>query len=220
MITRPTFLFAPKHGIADSMALRILPIGDSITYGTGSSTGNGYRLDLLMSLPSNHVEYIGTQIGGTMKNPQNEGYPGAIIDEIANASKPALAGHPNLVLLLAGVNDINRETDIPGAPRRLAALVEQIFAACPETVVLVAELTPFPDRQQEIDDFNAGMALYIDEMIAWDKHVVRVKMDLTKDQSTDGLHPNDAGYARMAECWLKGIESAEKKKWFVKPDNI
>lgn len=31
---------------ADGSNLRILPVGDSITVGVGSSDGNGYRLDL------------------------------------------------------------------------------------------------------------------------------------------------------------------------------
>jgi lysophospholipase L1-like esterase len=222
MTIRPHLLF--KDAAITPTPLRIMPVGDSITYGLGSTTLNGYRQPLLQLLPSRRIEYIGSQKSGTMKNPENEGYGGAIISEIANASLPTLAQHPNLVLLMAGVNDINRETDIPGAPRRLAKLVEGIFEKCAEAVVVVAQLTPFPDRQAEVDELNAGIARFVNEMIAWGRHVVMVRMEecLTspKEHLADGLHPNDAGYEKMAECWVKGIESAETNGWIVKPADI
>jgi len=222
MTIHPHLLFKDDPApTTTSVPLRIMPVGDSITYGLGSSTLNGYRQPLLNLLPSRTITYIGAQKSGTMKNPENEGYGGAIISEIATSSLPTLAQHPNLVLLLAGVNDINRNNEIPGAPRRLAKFVETIFEKCAETVVVVAQLTPFPDRQDEVDELNAGIERFVNEMIAWGKHVVLVKMEecLTdpREQLVDGLHPNDKGYERMAECWVRGIESAEANGWIVKP---
>jgi len=214
-------LFPIKNPVAHPTPLRILPIGDSITEGYYSTTGNGYRLDLLHLLSSRQAKYIGTQKSGTMENSEHEGYGGAIISEIAERSRTALTMRPNIALLLAGVNDINRQTDVPGAPKRLMALVEQILTACPDAVVLVAQLTPFWYRQEEINVFNDEIELYLKEMIASGRHIVMVKMDSLKDiDMADGLHPNDFGYARMAENWLKGIKTAEKKRWIVPPVEI
>lgn len=44
--------------LENGINLRILPLGDSITWGYGSTDGNGYRLDLLNLLAGNDVQYI------------------------------------------------------------------------------------------------------------------------------------------------------------------
>ncbi|KAL9627089.1 MAG: hypothetical protein Q9204_006817 [Flavoplaca sp. TL-2023a] len=35
----------------------------------------------------------------------------------------------------------------------------------------------------------------------------------------DGLHPNDAGYQKMADIWLKGIQEASNKGWIQAPNS-
>jgi lysophospholipase L1-like esterase len=107
-----------------------------------------------------------------MADPHNEGHPRAIVSEIANYTKPSIPEQPNLVLLMAGVNDINRNTDLAGAPGRLAALVEQIFEVCEETTVVVAQLTPYPSKQGQVDDFNKAMAPLINQKISSGRHIV------------------------------------------------
>ena len=73
--------------------LLILPLGDSITFGYGSTTGNGYRQDLLTLLQSTYenastssnttqytnITYIGSILSGTKSNNANEGHSGATI---------------------------------------------------------------------------------------------------------------------------------------------
>ena len=51
-------------------ALRILCVGASITFGVGSTDGNGYRRDLrdLLEHAGSTVHYVGTQSSGNMKN--------------------------------------------------------------------------------------------------------------------------------------------------------
>lgn len=50
--------------------LRILPLGASITWGTGSTTGNGYRKPLYDELKKNgfEVEMVGSKEHGNMKD--------------------------------------------------------------------------------------------------------------------------------------------------------
>jgi hypothetical protein len=60
--------------ISNGVNLRILPLGDSITYGAGSSDGNGYRLALQNMLSGNNVQYVGSQHSGSMANNSNEGH--------------------------------------------------------------------------------------------------------------------------------------------------
>ena len=62
-----------RNAIAGGVALRILPLGDSITYVEGSSSGNGYRLALYNLLHAeNEVNYIGRVKSGTMADNANE----------------------------------------------------------------------------------------------------------------------------------------------------
>jgi lysophospholipase L1-like esterase len=90
------------RSLADGVTLRMLPLGDSITWGFQSSDGNGYRLDLKNLLSGNQVIYVGSQQSGSMANNENEGHPGALIDQIATYAQASLPDRPNVVLLMAG----------------------------------------------------------------------------------------------------------------------
>jgi len=81
------------------LTIRFLPLGGSITYGLGSSHGNGYR-DALHKLlePGNTVDFIGSVKAGQMSDNDNEGHSGWTIDQIATAGKytQALPALPNV----------------------------------------------------------------------------------------------------------------------------
>lgn len=79
----------------------------SITHGSGSSAGNGYRDDLYNLLANDGmvVNMVGSQKGGTFHDPDNEGYPGAILSEIHDKGQAAMpVQRPNIVTILAGTN--------------------------------------------------------------------------------------------------------------------
>src|SRR5215471_17654223 len=68
----------PRSG-ATSTGIKIMPLGDSITYGEGSTTGAGYRLQLWNELRARGfpVEFVGSvQTGPTSFDRENEGLPG------------------------------------------------------------------------------------------------------------------------------------------------
>ena len=74
--------------------LRIMPLGDSITYGSGSTATAGYRGPLWTSLKNAgyEVDYVGTQTGNQPTgiddfDPDHEGYPGW---RVSHASKGLL----------------------------------------------------------------------------------------------------------------------------------
>lgn len=212
--------------------LRILPIGDSITWGLGSSTGNGYRAPLLKLLTGSNslatmkprIQYIGSQHSGDMDNNNSEGYGGAVIDQIAEhvyASK-TLVQQPNLVLLMAGTNDMILELKVSTAADRLGAMIDSITAACPDVVILVAQVTliidPWGDAGSRATDFNATIPAMVEGKRRAGKKVAVVSMDaVTEDDLSDGLHPNDRGYEKMADAWFAGYQNAVKRKWVVDP---
>ncbi|KAJ3499558.1 hypothetical protein NLG97_g229 [Lecanicillium saksenae] len=212
-----TSLLTQKRSLSNGAALRILPLGDSITWGYSSSDGNGYRQDLLNMLSGNPVQYVGSQRSGSMANNFNEGHPGAVISEIADYASLSVPSKPNIVLLMAGTNDCNKPEDPAGAPARLGSLIDKCIAAYPDAVIIVAKLTPIASAtsQANVDNFNAAVPGVVASRLSQGARILTVDMGafVTVGQLADGLHPNDAGYAKMASAWFGGLEKAASNGW-------
>ena len=69
----PDVSLLKRSTVAPGVELRILPLGDSITFGFGDPDGNGYRLPLLNDLSGSKVLFVGDQASGTMSNNENAG---------------------------------------------------------------------------------------------------------------------------------------------------
>ena len=203
----------------NGLNLRIMPLGDSITYGYQSSDGNGYRQYLLTALTGNSVNFVGSVKAGTMADNNNEGHSGALIDQIASYAYLSLPERPNVVLLMAGTNDMNNNVDPDNAPARLSALIDEILAACPDAVVIVAQIIPAanPDTFARLVTYNARISLIVNQKQTAGKHVVKAWMPLTNDDLIDGLHPTDIGYSKMANGWLDALMRAGAKGWIGQP---
>lgn len=208
--------------IQNGIPLLILPLGNSITWGYGSTSGNGYREPLLTLLsPPNPVTYIGSQHSGNMSNDANEGHPGALISQIATYANNSLYLRPNIILLMAGTNDMNIDYEVDTAPQRLVDLVDECVTACPDAAVLVAQLTPIlnASAQARVEAFNGAFPPLLEHMVGAGKKVLVVDMEnyVTVEDLVDGLHPGDLGYEGMARAWFDGIQTAAEKGWIEKP---
>ncbi|MFE2071061.1 FG-GAP-like repeat-containing protein, partial [Streptomyces sp. NPDC059467] len=204
--------------------VRLLPLGDSITYGYGSTTSSSYRAELwkLMNNEGETPTFVGSQVSGQLPDPYSEGYPGWRIDQIAGITDKALATyHPTVVTLHAGTNDMNQNYQVDTAPARLNALVGQILADDPGVTVLVAMLVPSKDPtiQARIDAFNAQVFDLLDARMAQGEKVWVAGMgDIDPDGDlADTLHPNDNGYLKMAASFNNGIFVAAAKGWLIPP---
>jgi lysophospholipase L1-like esterase len=209
----------------NEIPLRILPLGNSITWGYGSTSGNGYRQPLLSLLsPQTNVTYIGSEHSGNMSNNANEGHPGAIIYDIAIYSRRSLGFQPNVILLMAGTNDIWANIKVDEAPDRLGTLIDLCVQACPEAVVLVAQLTPIgnPEIQVRVDTFNAEIPSLVGQRRLQGKKVAVVDMEsyVAVEMLMDGLHPNDEGYKGMSTAWYHGIRKAAEMGWIHQPLDV
>ncbi|KAL8691435.1 MAG: hypothetical protein Q9218_003337 [Villophora microphyllina] len=219
----------PRHPIVKGLDLRVLPLGDSITWGQGSSDGNGYRLALatMVRADGNNITYIGQVESGNMTNNQNEGHRGFRIDPIGDAGKPDFPERPNVVLLMAGTNDIIVGADVPNAPERLGTVIGDAVAACPDAAVLVGTLLPLvhpKDNPQltsnDTEAFNTGLQDVVKEYEHEGRQVAVVNMTRVTDNyinATDGTHPTDEGYALIAAAWHDGLVAASEKGWIQKP---
>ncbi|MCU1659328.1 MAG: ricin lectin [Pseudonocardiales bacterium] len=191
--------------------VRIMPLGDSITYGVGSSTGSSYRAalwDRLVGQAGYAVDFVGSQRSGALPDTDNEGHSGWRIDQVASNVDGWLAAYqPDVVLLHIGTNDMNQNYQPDTAPQRLGALLDQILVDRPAAAVLIAKIVPSSDStiQSRITAFNAALPSVVAPRGS------RVKLvDLSVLSSADladRLHPNDNGYARMAVRWYSALET-------------
>ncbi len=213
---------SPAHG-QTSANLRIMPLGDSITAGAQSTTQDGYRGPLSTALAGQIgiLDFVGTQIDGSMADPDNEGHYGYRIRDLAPLTNASLNNYkPNVVLLDAGINDLGKNDDIPNAPSRLASLIDQILSAEPDATVLVAQLIINGDAtlESERETFNSQLPAIVQARANAGKHVALVDMSaLTLSDLSGTLHPNDSGYQKMANAWDASIEQALASHWIADP---
>jgi len=99
------------------ISLRIMPLGDSITWGNLSSIGNGYRGELAAYLDWTNLDFVGSKIGGQMADNDNEGHSGSFLADIKSYALLSVAARPNVILIHAGTNDMDLKTSPqpPGA---------------------------------------------------------------------------------------------------------
>jgi lysophospholipase L1-like esterase len=204
-------LAPPARASVTTRPIRVMPLGDSITYGVGSSTGSSYRADLwrrLVTQAGYNVDFVGSQQSGSLPDTDNEGHSGWRIDQIAASVDGWLATYqPDVVLLHIGTNDMNQNYQVDTAPQRLGGLIDKVLADRPTATVLVAKIVPSLDAtiQSRINAFNAA----VPDVVA--ARGVRAKLVdlsvLSAADLNDTLHPNDNGYLRMSVRWYTALES-------------
>jgi lysophospholipase L1-like esterase len=191
---------------------RIMPLGDSITFGDGSSHGGGYRRDLWHALANAgyDVDFVGSERDGALPDPDHEGHPGWEIDDITEQVVGWLiVWRPTVVLLHIGTNDLDRDADVRGAPGRLGALLDTILRTAPGVTLYVSSISPVRSAvvQRRIDTYNVEVPRLVAERARAGHrvHFVDIAGLLTIADLADDLHPNDQGYAKMAGAWFNAL---------------
>ncbi|HEY8981439.1 MAG TPA: ricin-type beta-trefoil lectin domain protein [Streptomyces sp.] len=214
---------ATPASAAPDTPLRVMPLGDSITWGVGSSTGNGYREYLWNRLAADGhpLDFVGTVRGGSMSDPDNQGHSGYRIDQIAALADSTLTRYrPNVVTLHIGTNDLQGASEVDSAIARLRSLVGQVTAAAPDATVLLASLVISTSSSEERwrGTYNQAVRRIADDARAAGKRVAFVDMGgLTTADLADPLHPNDAGYQKMADAFHRGVQAADSAGWLRNP---
>ncbi|KAH8820735.1 SGNH hydrolase-type esterase domain-containing protein [Xylogone sp. PMI_703] len=205
--------------------LRALPLGASITFGTGSTDGNGYRENLRKQIVNagGHVNYVGSKTNGNMSDNQVEATPGDRLDQIQVKARLSLQPFmPNLVIIHAGTNDCIQNFSTATAPERLGDLIDEVLGTVPGTVVLVSTLIPNKVASTEacIQVFNAALPSVVKERTDAGKPVYLVDMHsgiITTADLSDDTHPNDEGYVKMANIWYGGLQQIFARCWLTPP---
>ena len=138
----------------------------------------------------------------------NRGVNGERTDEIAaRFERDVLAHAPDVLILLAGVNDVYQGRDVATVQAQLLAIYARARDA--RLPIVACSIVPYdtatPDQNSRMHTINAwirdtasstpGMA-YCDTRAA-----VASRDDIDRlFETPDGLHPSPAGYRRMAEA--------------------
>ncbi|MCJ1444656.1 MAG: hypothetical protein MMC23_005158 [Stictis urceolatum] len=200
----------------------MLVIGDSLTWGFGSTDGNGFRGPLLGEFIGNTAYFIGSQQKGEMYYNFHEGRPGERLNTTLENAAWALSIRPNVILLHIGSNDIIYSDDIGTAPHRMDMLLRGIWQHCPDATLLVARIGPINNTEFAVryEQFNDEVTILVEAWKDCGAHIFM--LDLTKgldltQHFVDSNHPNNEGYKIMARQWYKGILKAYKKGWIEPP---
>lgn len=216
-------------------ACKILPFGDSITFGMGSESAGhgGYRVHLFeLAVGDNrNITFVGSstaQDNGGPSGPEmvaglpfpraNEGHSGWRISTGVNpindrVPSPALDDDPHIILLHIGTNDATMDSGATMASN-LATLMDNIIMHAPDALLVVAQIVPFPmsdfgaDANARVDAYNALIPDLVQERSASGNHVILADLNTGYDNAdfADPVHPNKAGYDFMAERWYEVIK--------------
>jgi lysophospholipase L1-like esterase len=185
-----------------------LGLGDSITYGDGSSDGLGYTMKL--------QNLLGPHFGRA--EVKSWGRPGDSSAETAEVTTKTLGWfNPAYTLILLGTNDWQDQScqSRPAASCYTVASLREIVRDVKrwDSLPVLGTIPPVnPARAPEsrnrwFDDMN----VLIKAMAAQEQVAVA---DLNAEMKTapslssvfsDDVHPNDAGYQLLAQAWFKAI---------------
>jgi len=226
---------APQAVLACPSPLAVMPVGDSITYGIGSTgagtdgTGGGYRKPLLDTLNTAgiNINYVGSQTAPDIPGFDNEheGLPGVATDAFANGILSRLrTNHADIVLIHLGTNDVSiNDTDPTTDLDPLLDKIDQYESEENVTVtVILAQIINRPCdlanpsnncdiRYNQTSTLNDNIAALVQSRVGDDIRLVNMEDDAgfsyaaTSADFSDDKHPSNAGYAKMAAVWFNEL---------------
>jgi lysophospholipase L1-like esterase len=225
-------LFFPQRGHAvactDALLSRSIPprpvvaFGDSITWGylaTRNCVPEDDRsvLPLIDHVPRRHDSSYPADLSRLLGVPVlNFGLNGERTDAgLKRFRKMLSAAHPSSVIILEGVNDLLQGRRPQDVVARLRQMVEAAHASRATPILVTLLPTSDPRIKGEIASVNAGMrelapsinAVLVDVHPAFESAHPFESFYRQPNGSMDGIHPNDAGYKRLAETIAKALQA-------------
>ena len=214
---------------------RVMPLGDSITEGTGTPQVGGYRGPLYSSLRANGFAF--TPVG-----PRTQGSSAMASADRPHAGQPAwnvasltfgqaslpdrgnvsqwMADHaPDVVLLMAGTNDSAEYKNNPAGMRtRYNELLDAIFAVDPTVQVHMASIpkanSSFGAHYLHHLAHATNISVMVPEIVLErqlaGRSIYYVDMFSALNPDTDladFVHPNAQGYAKIASRWDQSLQA-------------
>jgi CubicO group peptidase (beta-lactamase class C family)/lysophospholipase L1-like esterase len=185
----------------------LMPLGDSNT------NRLGYRPTLYFELTDRgyDINFVGSRsdsISSGSHDRDHEGWSGFTTTDIAsNLNGWLLANPPDVVLLHIGTNDLSA-VSVSEAITGLGSVLDTAYAVDPDITIVLAQIVNRQTFSQDTADFNDQMVGLVQSRLAAGFKILLVDHEsalLYPDDMSDLLHPNDTGYAKMADVWFEGI---------------
>lgn len=227
------YMHHPDVSAADEV--RIMPIGDSITFGYGEDGGYRKYLDYALNEKGIAFDMVGPEGPDTASfnykgqsyryDNNHAGYSGYTIKQQYPIpswgenglyeklqSKDAIKNHqPDIVLLIIGTNDMTANRAMSDCANDLHTLVDYMLADLPEESVIfmgsIPEFTAYGGNAQRVANYNSTVKEVAE---SYGDRVcfadVHGCLNGTADLASDNLHPSGAGYEKMGQFWAGVIE--------------
>jgi lysophospholipase L1-like esterase len=210
--------------IAYGQAVKIMPLGDSLT--SGYRQYASYRYDLWFDLidAGFEVDFVGsltTTYSGdpnpdlypnylTTFDRDHEGHSGAITNDLAFLARSVSARHqPDIVLLWVGVNDIwaDGAGGVTQATFRMRDIIEGLRAGVPGVTILLALNPPYGRENAEfVEPLNEAVAGVAAELDSPQSAIILVDLYTGynfESMTWDNVHQNRAGEEWVADKWFE-----------------
>ncbi len=224
-------------------AVRIMPLGNSITEGVvGSSNETGYRrtLDSLLNAHLYNFDFVGSQQDGIPNDfdKDNEGHGGwhahhlnfswlSIDDSVYSW---LTKNTPDYILLHIGTNDLGELTAFSQDPNQtslqqvndVSSILDSIDKFESDNAVVIPVFlariinrtddatTTTVNETDTTTAFNLELQQMADNRIAMGDKIIVLNQEAAlqyPDDLSDGIHPNDNGYNKMAYKWFTTLNS-------------
>lgn len=193
-----------------SKTWKIMPVGNSITAGEGSSSGNGYRQILFNNLSNSgyDIEFV-----GPYGAPYNGFYQaGAKIEQFLpggdlNITTQLNTYFPDIVLVQLGTNNTGHDaygpyTDANSMSGKMYKLLQTISQHQNVRYILFCKIIPKianGNEEPKIRQYNAELEkFFFDNPPSDNLTIVDMYSAVSVSQLVDGVHPNNSGYQNMA----------------------
>jgi lysophospholipase L1-like esterase len=192
--------------------VRIMPLGSSSTVGVGGSAEAGFRGPLEALLDRRGIAYdmVGSQHSGPawLRDRDHEGHGGWTMARM----QPLVAGwvarqRPDLVLLQVGTNDLIAGASAQVTAQRLDTMLSTIGAMSHAYVIVVGVWAPLPGHPLARAQYARLAQAVVARHRAAGQHTTFLDTGrlLGPTDLFDGLHPNAAGYRKIARLWERAI---------------
>jgi lysophospholipase L1-like esterase len=195
------FLCAAFAAVVAATPVKVLPLGDSITFGCGDGCNGlgcgdqcavsrpscqaGWRAGLWRRLSqsgnsSEAWDFVGTQENGPEDiDRQHEGHPAWKIEQIRGISEKWLPTQPDVILLHLGTNNLGIGLQSPAtALGHMSDLLDTIFEALPKVRVLLSTLIGSGKDYAGLKhaEYNEGLKTMVQAQQQNERHVTLVDM--------------------------------------------